>query len=45
MTTDRSYRKGLPKDVAIAEIQKFSGKQFHPKPVSAFLELFKKGEL
>jgi HD-GYP domain-containing protein (c-di-GMP phosphodiesterase class II) len=45
MTTDRSYRKGLPKDVAITEIQKFSGKQFHPKPVAAFLELFKKGEL
>lgn len=45
MTTDRSYRKGLPKDVALAEIQKFSGKQFNPKPVMAFVELFKKGEL
>lgn len=45
ITTDRSYRKGLSKDVAITEIQKFSGKQFNPKPVLALVELFKKGEL
>ena len=45
MTTDRSYRKGLSKETAIIEIQKFSGKQFNPKPVMALVELFKKGEL
>ncbi len=45
MTTDRSYRKGLSKEVTIAEIQEFAGKQFNPKPVQALLELFKKGEL
>jgi HD-GYP domain-containing protein (c-di-GMP phosphodiesterase class II) len=45
MTTDRSYRKGLSKDVAMAEILKYSGKQFNPKPVLAMVELFKKGEL
>ncbi|MBF0490392.1 MAG: HD domain-containing protein [Candidatus Omnitrophica bacterium] len=45
MTTDRSYRKGLGKDVAIAEVVKFTGKQFNPKPAQALIDLFKKGEL
>ena len=45
ITTDRSYRKGLSKEIAIAEIQKFSMKQFHPKPVQALVELYHKGEL
>lgn len=45
ITTDRSYRKGMGKDVAIAEVQKYSGKQFNPKPVSALLELYRKGEI
>jgi len=45
MTTDRSYRKGLSRDIAISEIQKFAGKQFNPKPVQALFELFQKGEL
>ncbi len=45
ITTDRSYRKGLSKDLAMGEIQKFVGKQFNPKPVQALVELFKKGEL
>ncbi len=35
ITTDRSYRKGLSKEIAIAEITNFSGKQFNPKPVQA----------
>ena len=45
MTTDRFYRKGLGKEIAVVEIQKFSGKQFSPKPVIALAELYKKGEL
>jgi HD-GYP domain-containing protein (c-di-GMP phosphodiesterase class II) len=30
MTTDRPYRKRLPLDVVIAELQKCSGTQFDP---------------
>jgi putative nucleotidyltransferase with HDIG domain len=45
ITTDRSYRKGLSKEIAMAEIQKFIGKQFNPKPVQALVELYHKGEL
>ncbi len=45
ITTDRSYRKGLSKEIAITEIQKYSGKQFNPKPVQALVELYRKGEL
>jgi putative nucleotidyltransferase with HDIG domain len=45
ITTDRSYRKGLSKEVAMEEIQKFSSKQFNPKPVQALVELYNKGEL
>ena len=45
ITTDRSYRKGLSREIAIAEIQKYSSKQFNPKPVNALVELYRKGEL
>jgi len=45
ITTDRSYRKGLSKEVAMAEIQKNTLKQFNPKPVQALAELYHKGEL
>ncbi|MDO8675574.1 MAG: HD domain-containing protein [Candidatus Omnitrophota bacterium] len=45
ITTDRSYRKGLSKEIALAEIQKYSGKQFNPRPVRAIVELYHKGEL
>lgn len=45
MTTDRSYRKGLPREVAIEEIRKNISKQFHPLPAQAFLELAEKGEI
>jgi HD-GYP domain-containing protein (c-di-GMP phosphodiesterase class II) len=45
ITTDRSYRKGLSKEIALAEIQKYSGKQFNPKPAQALVELYHKGEL
>jgi HD-GYP domain-containing protein (c-di-GMP phosphodiesterase class II) len=39
MTTNRPYRKALPKEVAIAELNKGSGTQFDPKVVKAFLEI------
>lgn len=41
MTTDRPYRKGLPLDVAYAELRKFSGRQFDEKLVKIFLESHK----
>lgn len=37
MTSDRPYRKALPVSAARAEIQKFSGVQFDPRVVEAFL--------
>lgn len=37
MTSDRPYRKGLSVSVAVNELKKFSGKQFDPVCVEAFL--------
>ena len=37
MTSDRAYRKGLPHEVAIAELERCSGSQFDPECVKAFL--------
>ncbi len=37
MTSDRPYRSGLPFDRALAEIQRYSGEQFDPEAVAAFL--------
>ncbi|HNV68452.1 MAG TPA: HD domain-containing protein, partial [Candidatus Ozemobacteraceae bacterium] len=42
MTSDRPYRKGLNVNVAIGELKKFSGKQFDPACVDAFLRAFEK---
>jgi putative nucleotidyltransferase with HDIG domain len=39
MTSDRSYRRGLPPDVALAEIEAGSGTQFHPLVARAFVAL------
>jgi HD-GYP domain-containing protein (c-di-GMP phosphodiesterase class II) len=39
MTSDRPYRKGLPAEVAFAEIEKQSGLQFDPECARAFLSL------
>lgn len=40
MTTNRPYRKGLSVKTAVGELQKFSGKQFDPECVEAFLKAF-----
>jgi hypothetical protein len=39
MVSDRSYRKGLPVDTALAEIERCSGTQFHPAVAKAFVAL------
>jgi len=44
ITSDRSYRKGLPHEVAYSEIKKCSGSQFNPKVAEAFLRIEKKCE-
>ena len=45
MTSDRSYRKGLSKEVAISEIKSNIKTQFHPIPAKAMLEIYEKGLL
>jgi putative nucleotidyltransferase with HDIG domain len=37
MTTDRPYRPGLPRDAALAEIERNLGTQFHPAVGKAFV--------
>jgi len=39
MTAERPYRKAFSKEIAIREIKKYSGVQFDPKVVGAFLEV------
>jgi response regulator RpfG family c-di-GMP phosphodiesterase len=39
MTSDRAYRKALPHDVAIAELERCSGSQFDPRIVKVFLHV------
>jgi HD-GYP domain-containing protein (c-di-GMP phosphodiesterase class II) len=39
MTSDRPYRKALSIDVVVSELHKFSGTQFDPVVVDAFLKL------
>jgi HD-GYP domain-containing protein (c-di-GMP phosphodiesterase class II) len=39
MVYDRVYRKALPHDVALTEIEKHSGTQFDPECVRVFCEL------
>lgn len=43
MVTDRPYRKGLPRETAIAELKKESGRQFDPQVVEAFLKVLEGG--
>jgi putative nucleotidyltransferase with HDIG domain len=42
MSTNRPYRKALTKQEMICEITKFSGTQFHPKVVQAYLNILEK---
>lgn len=42
MTTDRPYRKALPLQTALDELKKYSGTQFDPKVVEAFLKIIGK---
>ena len=39
MTSDRPYRKGMPADVAFAEVEKQTGKQFDPAIADQFLAI------
>ena len=39
MTSDRPYRNALPIDTVVTELNKYSGSQFDPKVVEAFLHL------
>jgi len=39
MTSDRPYRNALPIEVVVTELHKYSGSQFDPKVVEAFLRL------
>lgn len=44
MTSTRPYRKGLPYEVAFKELEEFSGSQFDPKLVEAFIAAMSKEE-
>lgn len=45
MTSDRPYRNGLSDEVALSELLKFSGTQFDPDIVKAFIEAHKDGKI
>ncbi len=42
MTSDRPYRKALPLDTVVRELHKYSGSQFDPQCVDAFLRLLER---
>src|SRR5919201_5166542 len=44
MTSDRPYRDGMPPEVALAEIERNSGRQFHPAIAKAFVALQRGGD-
>jgi putative nucleotidyltransferase with HDIG domain len=45
MTTDRPYRKGIPREAAIAKLKKLAGTQLDPKVVEAFLRAYEQGRI
>ncbi|MBI5453274.1 MAG: GAF domain-containing protein [Deltaproteobacteria bacterium] len=45
MTTTRPYRKGLPPEVAVAELKKYAGVQFDLRVVEAFIRAFDNGDI
>lgn len=40
MTSDRSYRKGMPLDEAINELLKYKGTQFNPRVVDSVISIY-----
>ena len=45
MSSNRVYRKALPKDVIKKELLKERGKQFDPEILDVFIRLFDRGTL
>lgn len=45
LTSNRPYRKGLPPEVAIAEIEKGRGTQFDPVCADAFISAWRQGKI
>jgi HAMP domain-containing protein len=45
MTSDRPYRSGLSREVAVTEIRQGAGGQFDPRIVEAFMTAYEKGLL
>ena len=41
MTTDRPYRKGLPLEVALEELNKAAGRQLDPQLTPVFIRLIR----
>ena len=41
MTSDRPYRRALPREEAFARLEEASGTQFDPRVVAAFLEVLR----
>ena len=39
MTSDRPYRKALPREAALLELRRCTGTQFDPQVVEAFLKI------
>jgi putative nucleotidyltransferase with HDIG domain len=45
MTSNRPYRKGMPPQLAAAEIARCAGTQFSPRAANAFLQLYEQKKL
>lgn len=45
MSSDRSYRKALPKEVCVSEIERCRGTQFDPEITDVFLSLINNGDI
>jgi energy-coupling factor transport system substrate-specific component len=45
MTSNRAYRKALDVEFALKELENFSGVQFDPSVVAAFMEAYRLGEI
>lgn len=45
MTTDRPYRKALPKEAALKEVKRCSGSQLDREVVKAFVKAYERGEI